>query len=301
MGRSRRILIVLLAASVFLNVYGLLRMNHLYQLIEGVKSDTVRLEDSLSSKISSVRMDIEDILAEQRWMSPVRVVSGDVSADYQSVDLSWQLKECPVNAEVTLYLRRKGQADFAPYIAESTGGGGFKVNLQHEVQPNPSVSISFTVKNQVSVDQILGQNSVYDYEYYVAMNDGKNLRSTQVSTLSIQQASSDLAAPISINLKSEDDHSSYTITVHETPETIPHYRLQGVILSLYANGIKVLETEFESGRTLSFQIEGSKRDVPVFQGKIEDIPDIIDEALLNLDYGNGKIEEVFIKHLTFRP
>lgn len=302
MERGKNVFAGLLILSVCLNLYGLGRINALTEEIRQSRHEVSRLQHYIDSGLASVRSTVEGIREEERWMSRVSVSRGEPSGNLMPVTLTWQLKECPVNASVTLFLKGRDEPDFTPYPAESTGGGGFKVQLEHPIQPEPQVSFTFSTagtsgsnKHESVLPESAAAYVTGGYEYYVTMTDGREMRTTGVSSLSIDQLGSNVAPPVSVDIQADEAYSSFLVGVHETPKPDSYfYHLQGVSIRVLYGGEIIKEVVLASERTIESPTPGGK--VPVFEGVLEDYR-TPSEVLLVLDYGSGVATEVPVKYL----
>jgi len=305
MDGSKRILAGLLIISVCLNLYGLAKINNLMAVISDTRSEVYRLEDRISSQATGLRSVIEEIRQEERWMSPLSVIPGNPQGDTQPVTLTWQLKECPVDASVTLYLRERGESDFTPYPAQSTGGGGFKADLVRQIQPESNVSFSYSREDSPSSGHqsaiVESSSSAYltgRYEYYVTMTDEHVTKTTDATSFSIDQSVADLAAPVSVDIQVKKDPSVCTVVVHETPKPEAYYyRLQGVSIRVMDGDVVAREIALTSERTFEAETPQGMGEVPIFEVTLQEYGWAHSEVLLALDYGEGMVTEVLAKYL----
>lgn len=302
MERSRYLMAGLLILSVCLNIYALSRIGDLSAAIREARNQVSRMQDSLDRGLDWVNNAVEKMREEARWMSRVEVTPGEPLDGIQPMTLSWQVREYPVGASVTLYLRERGEPEFTPYPAESTGGGGFRITFDHTIQPEPHVSISFSAesssgKRESVVHESSGVYRTGEYEYYVSMTDGREMKTTEVSPLNVQQEASDLVSPVFVDIRAVNGQPAFDITVHENPKPEHYYyRLQGVSLKVRDGDLVVKEVTLVSQGTIEAPTPQGKGEIPVFEGRLEDYP-APSEVLLVLRYGDGVSTEFPVKYL----
>jgi hypothetical protein len=303
MGRSRYLLVGLLVISVCLNIYALNRIGDLTAAVRDAMREMSRIKDSVYNGLDSVGDALHRMREEARWISKISVTPDEPSDGIQPVTLSWQLREYPIGASVTMYLRERGASEFTPYAAESTGGGGFRIKFDHVVRPEPLVSITFSAessspaKRESVVSKSSGVFRTGEYEYYVTMTDGREMRTTEVASLDIKQEAGGLVSPISVDIRALEDLLAFDITVHESPKPERyHYRLQGVSLKVRDRELVVKEVSFKSERTIEVPTPQGKGEIPVFEARLEDYP-TPSEVLLILIYDDGVSTELPIKYL----
>ncbi len=305
MERSRYVLIGLLVLSVCLNIYALSRIADLSAAVRDTRNEISRMKDSLYDALTSVGDELEKIREEARWISNLEVTPGKPTGRVQPVTLSWQVREYPVAASVTLYLRERGQVDFTPYPAQSTGGGGFKVTFDHVVQPEPPISIVLYVegsssKKETVIAESSGMYITGQYEYYVTMTDGREMKTTEVAPINIKQDSAGLAAPVTMEIRAQKDPLAFDIVVYEDPKPEDYYyRLQGALIRVRDGEKVVKEVDLTAERTIEVQTPQGEELIPVFEGRLEDYLTPA-EVFLVLTYGEGLSSEVPIKYLM-RP
>ncbi len=300
MERSNYLMAGLLILSVCLNIYALNRIGDLSTAIVEARNEVSRLRDFLDQGLGSVGSMVERIREEARWMSRVEVTPGEPLDGIQPMTLSWQVREYPVGASVTLYLRERGESEFTPYPAENTGGGGFRITFGHTVQPEPHVSIAFSVEGEKRESVVSESSGVYrtgQYEYYVTMTDGHEMKTTEVSPLNVRQEASDLVSPVFVDIRAVKGQPAFDITVHENPKPEHYYyRLQGVSLKVRDGDLVVKEVTLVSQGTIEAPTPQGKGEIPVFEGRLEGYP-ASSEVLLVLKYGDGVSTEVPVKYL----
>lgn len=303
MERSRNLLAGLLVLSVCLNIYALNRIGDLSAAIRDARNEVSSIRDSLYHGLDSVNNTVQKIREEARWISKVEVAPGEPSNGVQSVTLSWQVREYSIGSSVTLYLRERGSPEFTPYPAESTGGGTFRITFDHTVQPEPHVSILFSDEGSSSgrresvVHESSGVYRTGEYEYYVTMTDGREMRTTEVLAFNIKQKAGDLVSPVSVDIRAVKDRFAFEITVHENPKPEHYlYRLQGVSLKVRDGAHVAKEVTLGSQRTIEAPTPQGKGEIPVFEGRLEDYP-TPSEVLLVLTYGDGVSTELPVKYL----
>jgi hypothetical protein len=303
MERSRYLMAGLLILSVCLNIYALNRIGDLSAAIREARNQVLRMQDSLDHGLDWVNNAVEKMREEARWMSRVEVTPGEPLDGIQPMTLSWQVREYPVGASVTLYLRERGRSEFTPYPAENTGGGGFRITFDHTIQPEPHISIAYSdegsssAKRESVVSESSGVYRTGQYEYYVTMTDGREMKTTEVSQLNIRQEAGDLVSPVSVDIRAVKGQVAFDITVHETPKPERyHYRLQGVSLKVRDGDLVVKELTLVSQGTIEAPTPQGKGEIPVFEGRLEDYP-APSEVLLVLRYGDGVSTEFPVKYL----
>lgn len=303
MGRSRYLLAGLLVISVCLNIYALNRIGDLTAAVRETQKEVSRIKDSVYYELDAVSESLQKIREDARWISRVSVTSGQPSNGIQPVTLGWQAKEYLVGSEVTLYLRKYGDSEFTPYPAESTGGGAFRITFDHVVRPEPLVTITFSDEgpSQSKRESVVSEDSgVFrsgEYEYYVTMTDGREVKTTEVSYLDVKQDGGGLVSPVSVDIHAVKDRFAFDVIVQETPKPEHYlYRLQGASLKV-RNGDQVIkEVTLASQRTVEAPTPQGKADIPIFEGRLEDYP-TPSEVLLVLMYEDGLTAELPVKHL----
>lgn len=305
MERSRFLMVGFLALSICLNIYALSRIGDLSTAIGEARKEVSHLRDSLDHGLDWVGNTVENLREEARWISKVDVTPGEPSNGFQPVTLSWQVREYPVGASVTLYLREHGGSDFTPYPAESTGGGGFRITFDHTIQPEPLVSIAYSSNNDSEPpekrESVVSESSpMYrtgQYEYYVTMTDEREMRTTELFSLHIKQEASALVSPVSVDIRAAEEGFAFDITVHENPKPEHyHYRLQGASLKVRDRELVVKEVTLMSQRTIEAPTPQAEGEIQVFEGRLDDYP-TPSEVLLILVYADGVSAEVPIKYL----
>jgi len=282
-----RVAVLLLALSVLLNIWAIYRLRILSEEVIAIRLLPIGTTD-IERRIAELEAMLRQIREEQRWITPVQPELGTRVGDTQKVKLTWQIKEYPPGASVTFYYRERGADEFEAMPATSAGLGRFQVELEIERQVAPQWVISRVYKGKTAVrtDQVaLPTPFSHLYEYYITVEDGECIRSSEVGTIDLRKVSMMTVPPLQVQLEIDEEKDQVRVTLFERATREPEIKLARAFLEVYAGEVKLAEEEL--------QVAGTDRhgdwDVPIYEvvwwnsrGRF------FDRLYLRVEYDNGE-------------
>ncbi|PKM82018.1 MAG: hypothetical protein CVU89_06675 [Firmicutes bacterium HGW-Firmicutes-14] len=300
MERLIRIILVLAVLSLGLNIALLTRVNRLEDYVNGrfnmLQQETQRVGELSQQNAERVNQAMLVLETEQRWVTPLDIATIKNENGNPAVQLSWVIKEYPAGAPVTFNYRRQGDPEFTSLAAVSLGAGRFAVELKEKLpaEPEMKLDVSYIESGQGDSKQsraILEKKTSKpkSLEYYITVNEGNRLKSSEVGSLSLDQISRGIYPGMGVEVEVNKVAEQYGVFLTEYSSDPQQVKLAGVYLEAYSGDkpvgqIRLSETDNKP--------DGSTR---VFRGQWNYAGVSYDRVVLKLEFANG---EEFTREIT---
>jgi len=236
---QNKIIIVLLGASLLFNVYTVSKINELRGLVaHDIQYYSERI---YGEELDEIRDIIDEIKQENQWISDVDIQYVGNTGDKQSVRFSWQLKDYAPGSDVSFFYRKSGEEEFKQIPAESRTDGNFvaELELEREAQPEWMISQEYEKKEGGASEVVSVKNlTSHEYEYYITMNDGSRILSSEVESAGLGKIVQEYA-PMEVDLYlGKDNRPSYVDLYWDGGKTEP----SKIVLEIYDKN-KLVESE----------------------------------------------------------
>ncbi len=238
MQRQNKIIIVLLIISLVFNVY---TISSIHNLRERIANDfKYYLETTVGEEVDEINDTVNQIKQEQQWLSKVDIKDGGIVDGIQFVKFSWQIKDYVSGSAVRFYYRKSGEDKFQQRIATAQTVGSFEAELEINKEDQPQWIVSYQYNDEDYKILKKEDKSPYLFEYYVVLDDGSRILSSDAKTINLKkiiQSYAFIEAEVLLNKEKIPSVIEFTCGENKIqPEKI--------ILEVYNNN-KVTETELK--------------------------------------------------------
>lgn len=188
---TSKVLVVLLAAVLVLQLYSLSRQGGLDRRVAQLSSEVAQQESRLFNDISSMQSRLYDLAEAERWVSVANVaVDQGPACGAADVRINWELMNWAPDTRSRLVYRVDESGAWQEAAVESLGAqsyvGRFTVDGAPVVQPSVEVTTHVSRNSmgvQVEETASVGGNS--DYQYQILAEGPAGSRSTGAQNLDV--------------------------------------------------------------------------------------------------------------------
>jgi len=183
--KKDKIIISLLAVSLIMNAYAIFRISELRELV--VHDFENYFDTTVEDELDEINDELSQIKQGQQWLSNVTIKNGGIVDNEQIINLSWQVKDYVSGSEVTFFYRRVGEESFRQLTAVSQTTGNFETKMEIDKEDQPQWFVSFRHGGQKKTISQIDKDSLYRFEYYVVLDDGNHILSSDVQDFSLEK------------------------------------------------------------------------------------------------------------------
>lgn len=213
----------------------------LRQQVQMLQGELHGLRSQVSHEIGSIRGTVQSIRDDARWYTAPRVDITGVDREKALLKVSWNLREYTAGSGVTLNYRYGKQA-FKTIEAVEEANGLFTAEFALGIPQEPVWSLSFSraADRQAAADRRQAAVAVEEQhwgvgpsrmllEYYITLQEGDTMRSSEQHVMDLEKLSYSLFNPLNLWVGWEKDGELHVI-LYQMPVTEPHYVLQSATL-----------------------------------------------------------------------
>lgn len=293
MERFIRIGLVLLVISLALNISLLTRVNNLDEMVANhfnqLRNEGLTIRSLTQQNTDRINQAMNTIETEQRWITPVDIAGVKQAGDNTVVLLSWVIKDYLVGTPVTFHYRKQGGSEFVSQQAITKGDGRFEIELLEKLEAEPDWKMGtsyINVKNGDSKTRAVAEEvrpaGRKNMEYYITVKDGTRLKSSEISSINLDDISRGLYSPLAAEVQIDQEREYYRVFLTQHIIDSKQVNLAQASLEAYLGDKLVVQNKLRQDDS---KLDGSVR---IYNTQWDYKGVSFDRVLLKVEYENGK-------------